>query len=219
MSALPESIKLAFVEVRIRHRGQDHRTMLRCSDSLSGAFVHSLLTEAINQVRDSYNQWETREKVSGLEAAADQADAAAETAWRAEQDDQAGGVASEPFPVAEATPLPHNHLPDAECSCHCPRYTQVSSLPSKADQCTALVERRLSHNEGIRREQCGHQTAPDGTCPQAKHHLGAGISVKQELADEYAELFGAPPPENLSMVEMRRAIRHAKAPGPNDDLF
>lgn len=50
---------LAEVYVRIEYQEQVHQVELRCSDSLRSSFIHSLLTEAVEQVREQLNEAQT----------------------------------------------------------------------------------------------------------------------------------------------------------------
>lgn len=132
-----ESTGLAEISVAIVYQHQVHRVDFQVSDFVPTAFVHSLLSEAVEQVRDSLRSATFVPAVpAGL---------------------------LDKLAQAEKTEPPQRGAVQARVVTD-PTH---SDLPVRGGQCTALVQTRS------RRRACGYQLDEAGTCPMAKHHLGA----------------------------------------------
>ena len=104
----------------------------------------------------------------------------------------------------------------------------MSDLPARGGQCRAIVVRQKEHAEV--REPCGYQLGRLGeydTCPNYAAHLQAhelrvsdipgleptdpGVqrfkaSLKEQLAEQYIDRYGSPPPEDASVEYLREAV-------------
>jgi len=153
-----EGSPLAVVDVSVRYRGQSHRTVLRVTDSLSRAFIHSLLTEAVDQVRSSLNDDRNAD-------------------YR-----QPGP----PVSVGRQTDFP-NEVPESVTLPGPPPGLSLVAdpplIPSgrpRDKSCRAVVLQPWADEEGghARRVSCGWTLGPGDSCPNNAHHVGGGPHVK-----------------------------------------
>lgn len=232
---------LAIIDVSVYYRGQSHREVLRVSDSVTRAFIHSLLTEAVDRVRSSMNEdrdadYPFQQRVS---------DSPNETGNLAPDPRflqgllRGGDIVSlsrgadgllkaevvAPAPPPDAPPLPTG--PDL-----------LDSL-NAIQTCRSVVWRSLADRKGRTRQACGRQLNDDGSCPNAARHIGASLadrvgrgehvqfedeqepslSKKEAIAQQYLDRFGQNPPEYTSIDQMIQALNRGKVIARDHDPF
>lgn len=175
---------LAEVYVRIEYRNTVHQVELHCSDSLPGSFIHSLLTAAVEQVRDQLNEAQA-EKWKAAERA--------ELALAAPRLPQGQPVSTD-SPIVPGKWYREHTAQQLRQECDRRGIDVLRDVGNDTDKLADLLNRDdqlppsgaspgtpsggpcraivLRGTAKIRRP-CHHPLDADGTCPNASNHIGA----------------------------------------------